>query len=137
MARYAIDARTLLHVVDHELTSRHQLVAPNAIRSHALELLLIDVGRGRRSERDALAVHERITEMKMRVLGDRVSRTTAWRIARERNWDHLRDAEYLAIAKLQADALVTIDARLAAKAAGVVPVAKLDAVFKRATSRTS
>lgn len=131
MARYAIDARTLLHVVDHGLACRHQLVAPNSIRSDALELLLIDVARRRRSEQDALAIHERMTELKLRLLGDRVSRTTAWRLARERRWARLRDAEYLAIAVLQADALVTVDAKLAAKAAGVVPVARVDAVFKR------
>lgn len=129
MARYAIDARTLIHVIDHGLTSSHQLVAPNFIRSEALELLLIEVSRGQRSDQSALAVHERITELKMRLLGDRVSRTTAWRLAREHDWNRLRDAEYLAIARLQADALVTVDPQLARKGAGVVPVAKLDAVF--------
>ncbi len=61
----------------------------------------------------------------MRLLGDRVSRRTAWRIARQRGWETLRDAEYLAITQLQADALVTVDPDLAAKAAGVVPVAPL------------
>jgi predicted nucleic acid-binding protein len=49
----------------------------------------------------------------------------AWRIARQHDWATLRDAEYLAIARLQADALVTVDADLAAKAADVVPVAPL------------
>ena len=49
----------------------------------------------------------------MRLLADRVSRRTAWRIAREHGWDTLRDAEYLAMTKLQADALVTVDTALA------------------------
>jgi hypothetical protein len=31
----------------------------------------------------ALTHHERLTELKMRLLGDRVSRRTAWTIARE------------------------------------------------------
>ncbi|HEX2901968.1 MAG TPA: hypothetical protein VHO01_00815, partial [Jatrophihabitans sp.] len=61
---------------------------------------------------------------------DRVSRATAWRIAREHDWDTLRDAEYLAVARLQADALVTVDAGLAAKAQGVVPLAPLDALLR-------
>jgi predicted nucleic acid-binding protein len=127
VTHYGIDAPTLLHLVDHDLPvdPDHQLVAPNSIRSHALELLLHDVRRGEREEKAALALHERMTELKIRVLGDRVSRRTAWTIARDHDWDSLRDAEYLAVAKLQADSLVTTDPGLAAKAAGVVPVAPL------------
>jgi hypothetical protein len=63
------------------------------------------------------------------MLGDRMSRGTAWRIARERDWDTLRDAEYLAFTRLQADALVTVDRDLAARAEGVIPVAPLEALF--------
>ena len=131
MARYVIDAPTLLHVVVNELAvhADHQLVAPNSIRSEALGLLLGEVRRGDRAEKSALQVHERITELKMRLLGDRVSRGNAWKIARQHDWDSLRDAEYLAVAKLQADALVTIDPELATKAEGVVPVAPLDALL--------
>jgi len=80
-----IDAPTLLHLVDNELRvdPRHQLVAPNSIRSEALQLLLHDVRRGERTDKGALETHERITELKMRLLGDRVSRGMAWRIARQ------------------------------------------------------
>jgi predicted nucleic acid-binding protein len=131
VARYAIDPPTLLHVVRSKRTPSpsHQLVAPNSVRSEAMELLLRLVERGELAEREALEIHERLTEMKMRLLGDRVSRRTAWRIARENGWKGLRDAEYLAVAKLQADALVTIDADLAAKDTGVVALATLDEVF--------
>ena len=62
----------------------------------------------------------------MRLLGDRVSRRTAWRIAREHDWTVLRDAEYLAITRLQADALITVDPDLAALARAVVAVADVD-----------
>ena len=134
MARYFIDAATLVRLVDESLRPRadHQLVAPNRIRSEAMDLLLQDVRAGTRTERDALEVHEHVTEVKIRILGDRVSRVTAWRIARERGWSTLRDAEYLAVTRLQADALVTVDADLAARAADVVPVAPLEALFERA-----
>lgn len=127
MTRFVVDARTLLHLVDRGLTvhSCHQLVAPNSIRSEALELLLSDVRCAGRSESDALERHEQMTEIKMRLLGDRVSRRTAWQIARENDWDRLRDAEYLAVTRLQADALVTVDSELAAKAAKVVPLASI------------
>jgi len=127
MARYVIDAPTLLHLVDNELRvdPSNQLVAPNSIRSEALQLLLWEVRRGERTDKAAHQTHERITEVKMRLLGDRVSRGTAWRIAREQDWDTLRDAEYLAIGRLQADALVTVDPGLAARAEDILPVAPL------------
>jgi predicted nucleic acid-binding protein len=132
MARYVIDAPTLLHLIDNDLRvgPAHQLVAPNSIRSEALQLLWDDVRQGKRTEKDALQTHERITETKMRLLGDRVSRGNAWRIAREHDWATLRDAEYLAVARLQADALVTIDPALVASAEGVVPVAPLEALLE-------
>lgn len=128
MARYVIDAPTLLHLVDAglQVDPGHRLVAPNAVRSQALELLLREVRAGKRTERDALKAHERMTEIKLRLLGDRSSRHTAWQIARQHDWDTLRDAEYLAITRLQADALVTVDPGLAAAARDIVPVAAID-----------
>ncbi len=131
MTRFAIDAPTLLHLVDTgaRLDPAHKLVAPNAIRSELLQLLLDEVRAGVRSERDALTAHEQTTGVKIRLLGDRVSRATAWRIARERDWDTLRDAEHLAVARLQADALVTMDAALLAKAEGTVLTAPLESLL--------
>jgi predicted nucleic acid-binding protein len=128
MARYGIDAPTLLYLVDAELhvDPSHQLIAPNSIRSEALELLLRDVRAGKRTEAAALKAHERITEIKMRLLGDRVSRRTAWQLARQHDWDALRDAEYLAVTRLEADALATVDPSLVAIAQGVVGVAAID-----------
>ncbi len=125
-----IDAPTLLHLVTEkvDVSPAHQLVAPNMIRSQALTLLLAAVRNGQITEEVALQRHERVTEIKMRLLGDRVSRRTAWRIAREHGWDTTVDAEYLAVCKLQADALITIDPALAAKAAHIVPVATLAAL---------
>ncbi|MGQ0850116.1 MAG: hypothetical protein ACT4OP_13595 [Actinomycetota bacterium] len=128
MARYVIDAPTLLHLVDNglDIDPGHQLVAPNSIRSEAMQLLWDDVRGGRRTEKEALAKHERITQLKMRLLGDRVSRRTAWKIAQEHGWETLGHAEYLAVARPQADALITVDPSLAARAADVVPLAGLE-----------
>ncbi len=139
MARYVIDAPTLLHLLDRDLAvdPGHQLVAPGPIRSEALQLLLRDVRRGARTEKEALRTHERVTELKMRLLGDRASRGTAWRIAREQDWDTLRDAEYLAVTRLQADALVTVDPVLAARAADIVPLAPLEALLTDESQRPS
>ena len=130
MARYVIDAPTLLHVVANDLpiSPTHQIVAPNVIRSQALSLLLEAVRRGDLTEELALQHHERLTAMKMRLLGDRVSRRTAWKIAREQDWEATYDAEYLAVTRLQADALVTVDPVFAGKAKDVVPLAPLEAL---------
>jgi predicted nucleic acid-binding protein len=130
MTRYVVDARTLVHIVSASVAIHpsHQLVAPNPVRSQALSLLFEQVRCGKLDEGEALRLHERLTEVKMRLLGDRVSRRTAWRIAREQGWDTIGDAEYLAVTRLQADALVTIDETLARRAHGIVPTASLDAL---------
>jgi predicted nucleic acid-binding protein len=130
MARYVIDAPTLLRLVaeGQALNPEHQLVAPALIRSQALSLLLTAVRRGDITEAVALERHERMTEMKVRLLNDRVSRRTAWRIAQEQGWETTFEAEYLAVTKLQADALVTVDAAMAAKAAHLVATAPLSAL---------
>jgi predicted nucleic acid-binding protein len=130
MTRYGIDAATLLHLVTSgaRVSPHHQIVAPNLIRSQALALLFEAARDGRMTEEAALRHHESITELKMRLLGDRVSRRTAWRIARELGWPTTYDAEYLAVAQLQADAFVTVDQEMAARAKDVVPLAGLDAL---------
>jgi predicted nucleic acid-binding protein len=126
MSRFAIDPASLLEVARGQdgVNPAHRLVAPNVLRSHALNLLLDQVRGGQLSEDEALALHERITQLKIRLLGDRVSRRTAWQIARE-NGGTILDAEYIAVAKLQADALVTTDSALVSMAADVVPIASL------------
>jgi len=130
VTRYVIDAPTLLHLVanDLQVSARHQIVAPSLIRSQALALLLEGVRHGDLTEDVALQHHERITELKMRLLGDRVSRRTAWKIAREQDWETTYDAEYLAVTKLQADALVTVNPALATRARDLVPLAPLEAL---------
>ncbi|HYN30149.1 MAG TPA: hypothetical protein VES95_09815 [Dermatophilaceae bacterium] len=127
MTRYVVDAPTLLRLVTggRPVHPAHHLVAPGAIRSQALELLLEDVRAGRLREAEALERHERVTAVRIRLLGDPVSRRTAWRLARERDLG-IAQAEHLALAMLQADALVTEDAGLAAQAAGLVPLARVE-----------
>jgi predicted nucleic acid-binding protein len=129
MARLAVDAPALLHLAaqDTAVDPAHQLVGTNAVRSQALQLLLDQVRAGTRSEQEARACHERMTRLHLRLLGDRVSRGTAWRLALEHGWS-IVDAECVAVAKLQADALVCGDPRLAEKAAAVVPIQPLEAL---------
>lgn len=107
----------------------HQLVAPNAIRSEALNLLLARVRAGELTDKAALRLLERLTEVTRRLLGDRVARRTAWEVVRERGWPTVDSAEYVAVARVQADALVASDPDLAAMATGLVALAPLSALF--------
>lgn len=128
MTRFVVDAPTLLHLVseDVEVHPEHKLVAPNLVRSQALALLYEAVRRGDLDEDEALRRNVRMTEVKIRLLGDRVSRRTAWRIASEQGWDTTYDAEYLAVTTLQADAFVTVDPTMAERAEGIVTIAEVD-----------
>jgi predicted nucleic acid-binding protein len=131
MTRFAIDAGTLLEIAggSRPVSFRHQLVAPHSIRSEAINLLLGRVRSGQLTEVAALRLLERLTQLRVRLLDDRVSRRTAWEIAQERGWATVDLAEYLAVARLQADALIASDPGLAEMAAGVVALAPLSALF--------
>ena len=131
MTRFVIDAPTALRLIEEGATigAAHQLVAPSTLRSQVLELLY------RRHDgapvRGEVAQQlDRLSELKVRLLGDRVSRSTAWKLAAELGWDEIGPAEYLAVAKLQADALVTDDERLRAASEGIVPLASFDELLR-------
>jgi predicted nucleic acid-binding protein len=134
MTRFVVDAPALLQIASTGVPIHpdHALIAPNSVRSEALSLLYDQVRRGELAEDEALRLHERLTGLKMRLLGDRVSRRTAWRLAREHGWEAIADAEYIAVALLQADALIALDASLARKASGIVPLASLDDLTSQA-----
>lgn len=119
--RFAIDAPTALRIVREGIdVGEHQLVGAGALRSQAMQLLYSEVRAGDTDAGDVRAVLDGIAGLKMRLLGDRVSRATAWRIAERLGWDQIAPAEVLAVASLQADVLVTDDPELAAAAEGVV-----------------
>ncbi|MFF2494755.1 hypothetical protein [Agromyces sp. NPDC058064] len=130
MTRYAIDTETALRVIRDGVTPHegHRLVAPAVLRSHVLSLLYREVHEGRLDERAGRELLERLAELKIRLLGDRVSRAVAWKLAARLDWADTPLAEYLAVASLQADALITADADLAAAATGIVPLAPFAAL---------
>lgn len=136
MTRFVIDAPTLIQVVrdDVAVHAGHQLVAPNLVRSQASTLLLEWVRSGELSRDEALDVLDRIAEVKMRVLNDRVSRRKAWRIAHEQGWATTFDAEYVAVCRLQADALVTVDDAFASRIEGLVPIEPISALSSPSAS---
>jgi predicted nucleic acid-binding protein len=125
MTRYAIDAAVALRLVRESrgADERRQLVGPSVLRSHALSMLYRDVREGRLDEQTGRELLEGLAGLKIRLLGDRVSRSTAWRIAEQLDWNDTIAAEYLAVAVLQADVLVTEDEHLSSAAHGIIPLA--------------
>ena len=131
MTRYAIDTLTAIRLVREGLTvpEAHQLVAPKSLQTQAMSQLYRDVRAGTVTEEDARAILDGITTMRIRLLGDRVSRGHAWRIAEQLDWDDTTNAEYVAIAQLQADAFVTLDPQLARDVDGLVTTAPFEALL--------
>ena len=95
MSRYAIDALTAIRLVREgaAVASTLQLVAPKALQSRALSLVYGQVRRGELERAEAVTLLDGITTMKIRLLGDRVSRGLAWKLAEELDLDDTADAE--------------------------------------------
>ena len=96
----------------------------------ALAAIYGHVRRGELDERTAKTQLDALAALKVRLLGDRVSRMTAFRLALERGTDDIGPLEYLAVAKLQADVLVSADRRLAELARGVVPLVPFEELLR-------
>jgi indolepyruvate ferredoxin oxidoreductase alpha subunit len=87
------------------------------------------VHRGELPATEARARLARLNGMRIRLLGDGVLRKVAWTIADELGWESTYAAEYVALTRLQADYLVTLDEELARAVQGVVPTAPFDALL--------
>jgi predicted nucleic acid-binding protein len=125
MTRYVIgpDVALLLARDRARVADSHRLVAPTLFRSHVLSLLYQAVGRGELARNEAESRLDYLRGLRIRFLGDRVLQRAAWQIADQLGWDDTFDAEYVALAQLQADAFVTLDAGLARAVAGLVRLA--------------
>jgi predicted nucleic acid-binding protein len=131
MTRFVIDAAAAIRLAreKRDVHDSHKLVAPTLLRSQALSLVYQAARRRELTNTEAHAILDAITTMRIRLLGDRVSRTVAWQVADHFDWDDTADAEYVAVTRLQADALITLDAALAAQVDGFVTVAPFEALF--------
>jgi predicted nucleic acid-binding protein len=132
MTRYAIDAPVALRLAraNHKVPDVHRLVGATSLRSQTLSMVYREVRAGVLDRKEAQQILDRITAMRIRLLGDRVSRANAWRVAEQLGWEDTADAESVAVAQLQADAFVTLDSELARQVAGLVTVAPFDALLK-------
>jgi predicted nucleic acid-binding protein len=128
MTKFVVDASAVLHLAAEgiQVGAEHELLAPTLLRSQVLSLLHESVQRGELTDdvaRDRLA---KVGKIKIRLLGDAVMRRRAWELADQLGWWETYGAEYVALAQLQADALVTLNGDFAKAAEGVVKIASVD-----------
>jgi predicted nucleic acid-binding protein len=130
MTKFVIDAGVVLHLASEglEVPDEHKLLAPTLLRSQALSTLHEAVDRGEIEPDVARERLARVNRMPIRLLGDAVLRRRAWELADQLGWAETYDAEYLALTQLQADAFVTLDAKLARSVDGIVPTATIEAL---------
>jgi predicted nucleic acid-binding protein len=130
VTRFVVDCAVVLHLVSEEIDvpAEHELLAPTLLRSQTLSAMHEAVHRGEISPEVAFERLARIQALPIRLLGDAVLRRNAWNIADQLGLAETYDAEYVALARLQADALVTLDPELARRAKGIVPTATIDAL---------
>jgi predicted nucleic acid-binding protein len=128
VTRYVITPDVAIRLAREEAVIReeHRLFAPTLLRSQVLSLLFGMVHRGELSAPEADTVMGYVRRLRLRLLGDRVLQRVAWDVADQLGWPDTYDAEYVALTRLQADALVTLDEHLAQAAASLVAVATVD-----------
>ncbi len=132
MTRFVIDPGVALHFARSrvKIPAAVALVAPSLLRSHVLTQLYAAVRSGTLERREAEGQLDYLRGLKIRLLGDRVLQRQAWNVAERLGWAETFRAEYVAVTLLQADALVTLDAGLAAVVGDIVTVVGPDAVLR-------
>ena len=130
VTRFVVDCGVVLRLVSEEIevAAEHEPLAPTLLRSQTLSALHEAVHRSEIPEAVALERLARIQALPIRLLGDAVLRRNAWQLADRLDWAETYDAEYVALTRLQADALVTLDAELARRVEGIVPTATIEAL---------
>ena len=130
MTKFVIDSSVALRLAStgYKVPTRHKLLAPTLLRSQTLSQMHEAVQRGEIPAdvaRDRLA---RLSRIPIRLLGDAVLRRRSWEVADQLGWASTYDAEYIALTQLQADAFVTLDAKLARSVKGLVVTASIEAL---------
>lgn len=128
MTRYVIrpDVAIRLAREDAVVRDEHELLAPTLLRSQVLSQLYRAVQAGELTPHDAENALGYVRGLRVRLLGDRVLQSVAWDVADQLGWPDTYDAEYVALTRLQADALVTLDERFARAAERLVTIASFD-----------
>lgn len=128
MTRYVVGAEVAIELARSRtvIPGRHQLVAPTLLRSQMLTLLYQAVRGGELAEKEAAARLDYVRSLRIRLLGDHAMQRAAWRVAAQLGWRDTFTAEYVALTQLQADALVTLDGRVAGAVRHLVRVAPIE-----------
>ncbi|TCM46837.1 type II toxin-antitoxin system VapC family toxin [Kribbella sp. VKM Ac-2568] len=131
MARYVIGPDVALRLAGDEavIAAEHQLLAPTLLRSQMLSALYKAVRDGELTKKEAGRRLNYVRALRLRLLGDRVLQSVAWKIADQLGWADTLDAEYVALTQLQADAFITLDEELSRAVKGVVPLASIEVLF--------
>ena len=109
----------------------HSLTAPTLLRSQVLAQVYDSVRRGEIDDRAGRAILDNIRGLRIRLLGARSLQDHAWRIAAQLNWPDTYRAEFIALTRLQADALATADKELAAAASAFVTIVAPSEILRR------
>jgi predicted nucleic acid-binding protein len=130
MTKYVIGPDVAIRLARDEAVIRdgHQILAPTLLRSQLLSLLYQAVNRGELATNDARRHLSYVRGLRIRLLGDRVLQSVAWKVADQLGWPDTFDAEYVALTQLQADALITLDRKLAHAVKDLVAVAPIEAL---------
>lgn len=130
MTRYVIGPDVAIQLAHDRavIPDEHQILAPTLLRSQLLSLLYQSVCRGEMTKRDADRLLDYVRGLRIRLLGDRVLQNVAWKIANQLGWPDTFAAEYIALTQLQADAFVTLDAKLAETVKELVTTAPIEAI---------
>jgi predicted nucleic acid-binding protein len=130
MTKYVIGPDVALRLAQEEtvIPDEHQVLAPTLLRSQLLTLLYQAVRRGEMTQKDAERHLNYVRGLQVRLLGDRVLQNVAWKVADQLGWPDTFDAEYVALTQLQADAFITLDAKLAHAVKDLVRIAPIEAL---------
>lgn len=131
MTRYVIGPDVALRLAHDRaaVSDQHQVLAPTLLRSHVPSSLYRAVQRGELTKKEADERLNYLRGLRIRLLGDRVLQSVAWKVADKLGWPDTFDAEYIALTQLQADAFVTLDQRLARAVTELVTVAPIEELY--------
>lgn len=130
MSKYVIGPDVALRLARDRavIPDEHEILAPTLFRSHVLSLLFQAVQRGELTKNQADQQLTYVRGLRIRLLGDRVLQSVAWKVADQLGWSDTFDAEYVALTQLRAEAFITLDQQLADAVQDVVALAPIDAL---------
>ena len=120
-----------LAVEEATTPDEHQLLAPTLFRSQLLTMLYQAVRAGSMTKTESDHHLGYVRGLRLRLLGDHVLQNAAWKVASQLDWPDTYQAEYVALAQLQADAFITLDKELASAVRRLVTIAPFKSLSRK------